>query len=73
VGEEVEIVGMGDTRKTICTGVEMFRKLLDRGQAGDNVDLLLRGVDKKDIQRGHVIAKPGSMPHTPARLLRFTF
>ena len=65
VGEEVEIVGMGDTRKTICTGVEMFRKLLDQGQAGDNVGLLLRGVEKKDIQRGHVIAKPGSIsPHT---------
>jgi len=67
VGEEVEIVGMGDTRKTICTGVEMFRKLLDQGQAGDNVGLLLRGVEKKDIQRGHVIAKPGSItPHTKA-------
>ncbi len=65
VGEEVEIVGMGDTRKTTCTGVEMFRKLLDEGQAGDNVGLLLRGVEKKDIQRGHVIAKPGSIsPHT---------
>jgi len=67
VGEEVEIVGMGDTRKTTCTGVEMFRKLLDQGQAGDNVGLLLRGVEKKDIQRGHVIAKPGSItPHTRA-------
>jgi elongation factor Tu len=67
VGEEVEIVGMGDTRKSVCTGVEMFRKLLDQGQAGDNVGLLLRGVDKKDIQRGHVIAKPGSIkPHTKA-------
>ncbi|MEQ9823339.1 MAG: elongation factor Tu [Puniceicoccaceae bacterium] len=67
VGEEVEIVGMGDTRKTTCTGVEMFRKLLDQGQAGDNVGLLLRGVEKKDIQRGHVIAKPGSIkPHTKA-------
>lgn len=67
VGEEVEIVGMGETRKTTCTGVEMFRKLLDEGQAGDNVGLLLRGVEKKDIQRGHVIAKPGSItPHTKA-------
>jgi elongation factor Tu len=67
VGEEVEIVGMGDTQKTTCTGVEMFRKLLDQGQAGDNVGLLLRGIEKKDIQRGHVIAKPGSItPHTKA-------
>lgn len=67
VGEEVEIVGITDTQKTTCTGVEMFRKLLDRGQAGDNVGLLLRGVEKKDIQRGHVIAKPGSItPHTKA-------
>ncbi|MCG8525684.1 MAG: elongation factor Tu [Opitutales bacterium] len=67
VGEEVEIVGMGETQKTTCTGVEMFRKLLDQGQAGDNVGLLLRGVEKKDIQRGHVIAKPGSItPHTKA-------
>ncbi|MDD4348174.1 MAG: elongation factor Tu [Opitutales bacterium] len=68
VGEEVEIVGLADTRKTVVTGVEMFRKLLDQGQAGDNVGLLLRGVDKKDIQRGHVIAKPGSIkPHTKAK------
>ena len=68
VGEEVEIVGLAETRKTVVTGVEMFRKLLDQGQAGDNVGLLLRGVDKKDIQRGHVIAKPGSIkPHTKAK------
>ncbi len=68
VGEEVEIVGLGDTKKTICTGVEMFRKLLDQGQAGDNVGLLLRGIQKEDIQRGQVIAKPGSIkPHTEGK------
>lgn len=61
VGEEVEIVGMKDTRKTTVTGVEMFRKLLDQGQAGDNVGLLLRGVEKDDIERGQVLAKPGSV------------
>ncbi len=65
VGEEVELVGFGDTRKTTVTGVEMFRKLLDQGQAGDNVGLLLRGIDKTEIQRGQVLAKPGSIkPHT---------
>ncbi len=65
VGDEVEIVGMGTKRKTVCTGVEMFRKLLDEGQAGDNVGLLLRGVDKEDLVRGQVVAKPGSItPHT---------
>ena len=65
VGEEVEIVGLRDTQKTTVTGVEMFRKLLDQGQAGDNVGLLLRGVAKDDIERGHVLAKPGSItPHT---------
>ena len=65
VGEEVEIIGLGAHRKTVCTGVEMFRKLLDQGEAGDNVGLLLRGVDKNEIQRGMVIAKPGSItPHT---------
>jgi elongation factor Tu len=65
VGEEVEIVGLGDTRKTTVTGVEMFNKLLDFGQAGDNVGCLLRGVEKKDLERGHVLAKPGSItPHT---------
>ncbi|MDR3181282.1 MAG: elongation factor Tu [Prevotellaceae bacterium] len=65
VGEEVEIIGLGEKpTKTTVTGVEMFRKLLDRGEAGDNVGLLLRGVDKKDIKRGQVIAKPGSItPH----------
>jgi len=65
VGEEVEIVGMGAERKTVVTGVEMFRKLLDFGQAGDNVGLLLRGVDKRELERGQVIAAPGSItPHT---------
>ena len=68
VGDEVEIVGLGDTRKTTVTGVEMFRKSLDQGQAGDNVGLLLRGVEKNDIQRGHVLAKPGSItPHSKAK------
>ncbi|MDR2436267.1 MAG: elongation factor Tu [Puniceicoccales bacterium] len=65
VGEEVEIVGLGETRKTTCTGVEMFRKLLDQGQAGDNVGILLRGIEKNQIERGNVLAKPGSIkPHT---------
>ncbi len=65
VGEEVEIVGFGDTKKTTVTGVEMFRKLLDQGQAGDNIGALLRGVDKTEIQRGQVLAKIGSIkPHT---------
>jgi elongation factor Tu len=65
MGEEMEIVGFGETRKTVCTGVEMFRKILDYGEAGDNVGLLLRGVDKEDLERGMVIAKPGSIkPHT---------
>jgi elongation factor Tu len=64
VGEEVEIVGYTDTRKTTVTGVEMFRKLLDQGQAGDNVGCLLRGIDKEDVERGQVLAKPGSVnPH----------
>ncbi len=65
VGEEVEIVGMRETRKTVVTGVEMFRKLLDQGQAGDNVGVLLRGVEKESLERGMVLAKPGSItPHT---------
>ena len=65
VGEELQMVGMGADKKTTCTGVEMFRKLLDEGQAGDNAGLLLRGVDKDEIQRGMVLAKPGSItPHT---------
>jgi len=65
VGEEVEIVGLGDTRKTVATGVEMFRKLLDEGRAGDNVGVLLRGIAKEEVERGQVLAKPGSIkPHT---------
>ncbi len=65
VNEEVEIVGIRETTKTVCTGVEMFRKLLDEGRAGDNVGLLLRGIDKEDVERGQVVAKPGSItPHT---------
>jgi elongation factor Tu len=65
VGDEVEIVGMRDTQKTTCTGVEMFRKLLDQGQAGDNVGVLLRGTKRDDIERGQVLCKPGSVtPHT---------
>ena len=64
VGEEIEIVGMDSDKKSVCTGVEMFRKILDEGQAGDNAGILLRGVDKEDIQRGQVIVKPGSIkPH----------
>ena len=65
VGEEVEIIGLKDTVKTTCTGVEMFRKLLDQGQAGDNVGVLLRGTKREDVERGQVLAKPGSIkPHT---------
>ena len=65
VGEEVEIVGIKETAKTTCTGVEMFRKLLDQGEAGDNVGLLLRGIKREEVERGQVLAKPGSItPHT---------
>ena len=65
VGEEVEIVGIRDVQKTVCTGVEMFRKLLDQGQAGDNVGVLLRGTKREDVERGQVLCKPGSItPHT---------
>jgi elongation factor Tu len=64
-GEEVEIVGFTDTRKTVCTGVEMFRKTLDSGEAGDNVGCLLRGIEREEVERGQVLAKPGSIkPHT---------
>ena len=64
-GEEIEIVGMKETKKSVCTGVEMFRKLLDTGEAGDNVGILLRGVERADIERGQVLCKPGSVtPHT---------
>jgi elongation factor Tu len=65
VGEEIEIIGIHDTLKTICTGVEMFRKLLDQGQAGDNVGILLRGTKREEVERGQVLAKPASIkPHT---------
>ncbi len=65
VGDEIEIVGVKDTQKTTCTGVEMFRKLLDRGEAGDNIGALIRGIDRDQVERGQVLAKPGSVtPHT---------
>jgi len=65
VSEEVEIVGIRDTQKTVCTGVEMFRNVLDEGRAGDNIGVLLRGTKREDVQRGQVVARPGSItPHT---------
>ena len=65
VNDDIEIIGIKDTTKTVCTGVEMFRKLLDRGEAGDNIGALLRGIDREDVERGQVLAKPGSIkPHT---------
>jgi len=65
VGEKVSIIGLKDTQETTCTGVEMFKKLLDQGMAGDNVGILLRGIKKEEVERGQVLAKPGSMtPHT---------
>jgi elongation factor Tu len=65
VGDEIEIVGIKDTQKTTCTGVEMFRKLLDSGEAGDNVGVLLRGTKREEVERGQVLAKPGTItPHT---------
>ena len=65
VGDEIEIVGLKATTKTVCTGVEMFRKLLDQGQAGDNIGVLLRGTKREEVERGQVLAKPGSItPHT---------
>ena len=68
VGETIEIVGLKETQSTVCTGVEMFRKILDEGQAGDNVGILMRGIEKTDVERGHVIAKPGTItPHTEAK------
>ena len=67
-GDEIEIVGLRTTQKTVCTGVEMFRKLLDEGQAGDNIGALLRGTKKEDVERGQVLCKPGSItPHTELR------
>jgi elongation factor Tu len=73
-GDELQLIGLGaEGRKTVCTGVEMFRKILDDGQAGDNVGLLLRGVDKKEIKRGQILAKPGSItPHNVSKL-RFMY
>ena len=65
VGDEIEIVGIKETSKTVCTGVEMFRKLLDQGEAGDNIGALLRGTKREEVERGQVLAKPGSItPHT---------
>jgi len=65
VGDEIEIIGIRETVKTTCTGVEMFRKLLDQGEAGDNVGILLRGIDREGVERGQVLAKPGSItPHS---------
>ena len=65
VGEEIEILGIREPQKTTCTGVEMFRKLLDSGEAGDNVGVLLRGTKREEVERGQVLAKPGSIkPHT---------
>jgi elongation factor Tu len=65
VGDEVEVIGLKDTQKTVVTGVEMFRKLLDQGEAGDNVGALVRGLKREDVERGQVLAKPGSVtPHT---------
>ena len=69
VGDEIEIVGIKDTLKTTCTGVEMFRKLLDQGEAGDNVGVLLRGTKREEVERGQVLAAPGSItPHTQFQL-----
>ena len=68
VGDEIEIVGIKETTKTTCTGVEMFRKLLDEGRAGDNVGVLLRGTKREEVERGQVLSKPGSIsPHTTFR------
>ncbi|MEA3361048.1 MAG: EF-Tu/IF-2/RF-3 family GTPase, partial [Thermodesulfobacteriota bacterium] len=65
VSEDVEIIGIKDTKKTVCTGVEMFRKILDEGQAGDNIGVLLRGIKREEVERGQVVAHPGSIkPHT---------
>jgi elongation factor Tu len=70
--KRVEIVGIKDTTKTTCTGVEMFRKLLDQGQAGDNIGVLLRGTKRDDVERGQVLAKPGRSPRTPTSRPRCT-
>ena len=72
-GDEIEIVGLRDTQKTTCTGVEMFRKILDQGQAGDNIGALLRGTKKEDVERGQVLCKPGSRSRrTPTSRVRCT-
>ena len=72
-GEEIEIVGIRDTKKSVCTGVEMFRKILDTGEAGDNIGALLRGVERTDVERGQVLAKPGSVtPHTKLSLIHIS-
>ncbi len=74
VGDEVEILGLGEDKKSVVTGVEMFRKLLDQGEAGDNVGLLLRGVDKNEIKRGMVLCKPGQIkPHSKFKAAVSTF
>jgi len=68
VGETIEIVGLADTQSTVCTGVEMFRKILDEGRAGDNIGVLMRGVEKYQVERGHVLAHPGTItPHVKAK------
>ena len=73
VGDEVEIVGLKPTMKTVATGVEMFRKLLDQGEAGDNIGVLLRGTKREEVERGQVLAKPGSItPHTRVHRARPT-
>ena len=73
-GEEVEIVGVTETKKSVCTGVEMFRKLLDSGEAGDNVGVLLRGTKREEVERGQVLAKPGSIkPHTKFKAEAYRF
>ena len=73
VGEEIEIVGIRETQKTTCTGVEMFRKLLDEGRAGENVGVLLRGTKREEVERGQVLAKPGRLRRTRSLRQRFMF
>ena len=71
VGEEIEIIGIKETQKTTCTGVEMFRKLLDEGRAGENVGVLLRGTKREEVERGQVLAIPGLLTRTPSSRQRF--
>ncbi len=72
VGDEIEILGIRDTQKSVCTGVEMFRKILDSGEAGDNVGVLLRGTKREEVERGQVLAKPGSIkPHTKFKAVTY--